>query len=132
MLAIAQYARCLSSDINSFITQVQQNIWASRLAPPADAPSPPADAIPEDPPAEASAPPPLNSDSDAEEGVNVDVNVKAPRGIFFVRLTLQVGLQGLIACSPMTGVQASRWCDCVLPKPPVSPAIQCLTYLVSS
>ena len=32
----------------------------------------------------------MHPDSDAEDGVNVDVDVKAPRGNFFVRLTLQV------------------------------------------
>lgn len=73
--------------------QAQQDIWASPVAPPASAPSPLAEATPEDPPAEAPEPPLLHTDSDAEEGINVDVNVKAPRGIFFVRLTLQVRLQ---------------------------------------
>ena len=76
--------------------QAQQDIWASPVAPPADAPSPLAVATPENPPAEAPEPPLLHTESDAEEGVNVDVNVKAPRGIFFVRLTLQVGLQTLL------------------------------------
>ena len=74
------------------VLQAQRDTCASPEAPPADAPSPPAEATPEDPPAEAPEPPPLHTDSDAEEGINVDVNVKAPRGMFFVRLTLQVGL----------------------------------------
>lgn len=83
-------------DIPECILQVQTDMWASLNVPPADAPSPTAEATPEDPPAEAPEPPGLHTESDAEEGINVDVNVKAPRGIFFVRLILQVGLQAMV------------------------------------
>ncbi len=71
--------------------QVQRIIGAPSDVPPADAPSPPADATPEDPPGIPPDSPPLHLENDADEGVNVNVNVKAPKGAFFVRLTLQVG-----------------------------------------
>ena len=72
--------------------QVQPSIPGSSYTPTAYSPPPPADATPENPPGEVPDPPPVHPDSDAEDGVNVDVDVKAPRGNFFVRLTLQVRL----------------------------------------
>ena len=72
--------------------QVQPSILESSNTPTAYSPPPPADATPENPPGEVPDPPPVHPDSDAEDGVNVDVDVKAPRGNFFVRLTLQVRL----------------------------------------
>ena len=72
--------------------QVQPSIPGSSNTPTAYSPPPPADATPENPPGEVPDPPPVHPDSDAEDGVNVDVDVKAPRGNLFVRLTLQVRL----------------------------------------